>query len=174
MSNYEIHGGGDRETSRGGPAMLRRVRHVHVMIVSAWRIGASWIGHWRVAIILSVVMLPVLMPILVVAILATWAMDIPNTASTTWPLDTLARAVDAVDTLCTASLAGGHVPRTASFSTVTAEASLLHSSTGQTHGPVVGIRVIIRAGKAQSLTVGAHGSSAVTSHLAEATGRASR
>lgn len=90
----------------------------------------------------------------------------------------LGRAVDAFNALDTTAVTGGHVAGAARLATVAAQAGLLDAAARQGDRPGGGGSsricrvVIVGAGKAESLAVGAEGPDAVASHLARPAGGA--
>lgn len=61
--------------------------------------------------------------------------------------------VDAFDALLAAAVAGWNMARAASLATVTGETGLLDPASGYSHGPSLGLVVVVGARKAQALAV---------------------
>lgn len=65
----------------------------------------------------------------------------------------LAGLVDAFDALLTTAVAGWNMARAASLATVTGETGLLDSTSGYSHGPSLGLVIVVGARESQALAV---------------------
>jgi len=157
--------------SDGGKEEQKRDKsNVHVGVGVAGGDGALAVGQGSVAVV-GIIVEPV--AVLVAVVVTLGAPDIA-TASTRRGSRALARPVDAVQPLSAAAIARGLVARAPGLAAVAVEAGLLDATAGQGEAPCLGLAIVIGAGEAEALAIGAEGASAVAADLAHATGAACR
>ena len=89
-------------------------------------------------------------------------------------LDALGRTIDTVQTERRTAFAAGQMAGASGLATVAGETSLLDAAARKGDMPGISVGLVVGAGKAEPLAIGAHGADAVASDLAMAACRAGR